>query len=175
MEVRFLPRASERNAKFSYYCSLLIVSCSLIMTPGVDYTGISVSFFCHDGAGNFVLTKRSEQCRDEHHTWEVGGGRLEFGEDPREAVLREVLEEYGVRGVIEKELPPVSLIREHQGTKTHWINMPFIIRVPREGVIRGDPVAMAEIAWFRMNALPTPLHSGMQVILDRHGELITSV
>ncbi len=142
------------------------------MSPGIDYTGISVSFFCHDGEGNFVLTKRSEQCRDEHSTWEVGGGKLEYGEHPSDAVLREVEEEYGVSGIIEKELPPVSLLREHQGIKTHWITFPFVIRVPREGVIRGDPIAMAEIAWFRLDALPSPLHSGMKVILDRHGHLI---
>ena len=144
------------------------------MTPGIDYTGISVSFFCHDGAGNFVMTKRSDQCRDEHHTWEVGGGKLEFGEDPREAVLREIKEEYGVHGTIEKELPPISLNREHQGTKTHWITFPFVVRVLRESVIRGDPVSMAEIAWFRMDSLPSPLHSGMQVILNRYQNEIFS-
>ena len=114
------------------------------------------------------MTKRSDKCRDEHHTWEVGGGRLEFGEDPKEAVLREIEEEYGVRGVIEKELPPVSLNREHQGTKTHWITFPFVVRVPRESVICGDPVFMSEIGWFRLDALPSPLHSGMQIILDRY-------
>lgn len=142
------------------------------MTPGIDYTGISVSFFCHDGAGNFVLTKRSEQCRDEHNTWEVGGGKLEYGEHPRDAVLREIHEEYGVPGVIEKELPPVSLLREHQGAKTHWITFPFVVRVPRGEVIRGDPIAMVEIGWFRMNNLPQPLHSGLKTILDRHSYLI---
>lgn len=140
------------------------------MTPGIDYTGISVSFFCHDGAGNLVLTKRSDQCRDEHHTWEVGGGKLEYGEDPDVAVLREIAEEYGVRGVIEKALQPVSLLREYQGQKTHWITFPYVVRVKREQVIRGDPVSMAEIGWFRLDDLPSPLHSGMRLILDRYRE-----
>ena len=139
------------------------------MTPGIDYTGITVSFFCHDGSGNFVLSKRSERCRDEHHRWECGGGKLEYGENPRTAVLREVLEEYGVEGVIERELPAVSLIREPGGRSTHWLALPFLIRVPRERVIIGDPEAMAEIGWFRMDALPSPLHSGMQAILARCG------
>lgn len=138
------------------------------MIPGIDYTGISVSFFCRDGEGNVVMTKRSDQCRDEHHTWEVGGGKLEHGENPDEAVLREVAEEYGVQGVIEKQLHPVSLLREHEGKRTHWITFPFVVRVPCEGVVRGDPAAMAEIGWFRLDALPSPLHSGMQVILDRY-------
>jgi len=145
------------------------------MTPGIDYIGIAVSFFCHDGSGNFVLSKRSERCRDEHHRWECGGGKLEYGEDPREAVLREVQEEYGVEGTIERELPPVSLIREHGGRNTHWIALPFLVRIPRDGVLIGDPEAMAELGWFRMDALPAPLHSGMQTILERHRHLIIGI
>ena len=137
------------------------------MTPGIDYIGISVSFFCHDGEGNFVLSKRSEACRDEHHAWECGGGELAYGEDPRHGVLREVREEYGVEGIIQREFPPVSIHRMHNGRATHWVTIPFVIRVPREGVLRGDPVAMAEIAWFRMDNLPKPLHTGMQKILER--------
>lgn len=145
------------------------------MTPGIDYTGISVSFFCHDGNGNFVMAKRSEKCRDEHHRWECGGGKLEYGEDPREAVLREVQEEYGVEGVIERELPAVSIIREHDGRSTHWIGLPFLVRIPRDGVTIGDPEAIAELGWFRMDELPTPLHTGMAAILDRHRRLIVDI
>ena len=33
------------------------------MQKGVDFVGISVVYFCHDGKGKFVMAKRSEQAR----------------------------------------------------------------------------------------------------------------
>ena len=50
------------------------------MQKGVDYIGITVSFVCHDGTGNYLMNKRSVNCRDEHGTWDFGGGGLEIGE-----------------------------------------------------------------------------------------------
>ena len=95
------------------------------------------------------------------------GGTLEFGEDPAAAVLREVKEEYGVSGVIEKALPPVSLIREHNGQTTHWITFPFIIKIPRDGIRIGEPEYTEEIGWFPLGKFPIPLHTGMSMIMER--------
>ena len=33
------------------------------MEVGIDYTGISVVFLCHDNEGNFLMNKRSKNCR----------------------------------------------------------------------------------------------------------------
>ena len=46
------------------------------MKKGEDYIGVSVVYFCHDGKGNFVMAKRSENCRDEIGNWDIGGGGL---------------------------------------------------------------------------------------------------
>ena len=61
---------------------------------GVDYIGVSVIYFCHDGAGKFVMAKRSKNARDEQGRWDIGGGGLEFGEFVEDALCREVKEEY---------------------------------------------------------------------------------
>jgi hypothetical protein len=47
------------------------------MEKGLDYTGISVVYFCHDGNGNFLMQKRGKNCRDENGRWDIGGGALE--------------------------------------------------------------------------------------------------
>ena len=47
---------------------------------GIDYIGVTVVFYCHDGAGRLLLHKRSVACRDEQGRWDVGGGSMEFGE-----------------------------------------------------------------------------------------------
>jgi len=48
------------------------------MKKGQDYTGVTIVFACHDGKNNFLFSKRSENCRDEHGCWCPGGGGLEF-------------------------------------------------------------------------------------------------
>jgi len=60
---------------------------------GVDHIGVSASFVVHDGNGRILLQKRSKQCRDEHGTWDCGGGAIEFGESIDQAVRREIMEE----------------------------------------------------------------------------------
>ena len=108
------------------------------MKPGIDFVGVSVSFFCHDGK-DFLIHKRSDKCRDEIGRWDFGGGQLEFGETPHEAVLREVKEEYQTEGAVEKQLPSYSLIRKENGVESHWLIMPFIIKLDRKKVRIDDP------------------------------------
>lgn len=130
------------------------------MKVGEDYIGITTTFYCNDGKGNFLFMKRSKKCRDEQGKWEPGGGKLEFGLTPEENVLKEVREEYGCKGKIQKSIPPHTIFRTNNGKKTHWIAFPFFIKVKKSEVKIGDPIEIDEIGWFRLNKLPKPLHSG---------------
>jgi ADP-ribose pyrophosphatase YjhB (NUDIX family) len=141
------------------------------MKIGEDYIGVCVVFICHDGQGNFVMHKRSQKCRDEQGKWDFGGGMLEFGEDPDEGVLREVKEEYCVRGSIEEALPLLSIVRENSGKKTHWISAAYIVRVDRGQVKNGDPDSIDEIGWFRLDSLPQPLHTAIPHRLKKHSDI----
>jgi ADP-ribose pyrophosphatase YjhB (NUDIX family) len=64
------------------------------MKKGIDYIGVTVCFYCHDGKGNLLLQKRSHKCRDEQGMWDCGGGSMRFGETFEEAARREIKEEY---------------------------------------------------------------------------------
>ncbi len=132
------------------------------MKAGIDYTGICVVFYYHDGDGNLLMHKRSAACRDENHRWDCGSGQLEFGENPEQGVLREIMEEYGCAGTIEKKLEPVSIIRTQQEKKTHWLAIPFIIKVNKDEVSINEPEAMDDIGWFSLHQLPSPLHSSVE-------------
>lgn len=134
----------------------------IIVEAGIDYIANNVVFICNDGKGNFVLQKRSQKCRDERGTWEFGGGKLEFGEELQEAVLREIKEEYGINGHIQEQLPSCSLLREHGGIKTHWVATPFFIKVDVTKVKIADQESTDEIGIFTVENLPKPLHSGTQ-------------
>jgi 8-oxo-dGTP pyrophosphatase MutT (NUDIX family) len=140
------------------------------MKIGIDYVGISTPFYCHDGKGNLLFHKRSKNCRDEQGHWDTGGGKLDFGLTPEENVLKEVLEEYGCKGEINERLPALNIFREHDGIKTHWIALPFFIKVNPEEVKINEPEKIEEIRWFRLDNLPEPLHTGFRLGLERFRE-----
>jgi 8-oxo-dGTP diphosphatase len=130
------------------------------MNIGFDYVGITTPFYCHDGKGNILMHKRTVECRDEHGRWDTGSGKLEHSLSLEENVLQEVLEEYGCKGVIEGKLPTHDIFREHNGAKTHWIAVPFFVRVNPSEVKNGEPHKIAELGWFPIDKLPEPLHTG---------------
>ena len=129
------------------------------MKKGVDYIGVTVVFFCHDGKGNLLLNKRSKNCRDEVGRWDVGGGAMKVGETFESAVLREIKEEYCC---VPKELIFVkanNVLRKNEGENTHWVAIIFAAKVNPKQVKIGDPDKMDKIGWFPVEKLPTPLHS----------------
>ena len=136
------------------------------MQAGANQTAITVAFFCNDGNGNFVLHRRSAACRDERGKWDCGGGKLEFGEEPEAAALREVKEEYGVDGKIQEQLPAYSLLREQEGVKTHWLVIPFLVKIDLGKARIMEPEKASEIGIFNTGNLPQPLHPGLQKLLS---------
>lgn len=96
------------------------------MKIGHDFIGVTTPFYCTDGKGNILMHKRTEKCRDEHHRWDTGSGKLEFNLSLEQNVLQEVLEEYGCKGEIIGSLPAHDIFREQNGVMTHWIAVPFL-------------------------------------------------
>ena len=136
------------------------------MRKGVDYTGISVVFACHDGAGNFLFSKRSTQCRDEHGAWDPGGGGLEFGDTVETTLRKEIKEEYCTDVLSFESLGYRDVHREHEGTKTHWIALDFKVLIDRTKVRNGEPHKADEIEWFTLVNLPNPMHSQWPIFFD---------
>ena len=126
---------------------------------GLDYIGVNCIFYCHDGRGKLLMHKRSQNCRDEQGCWDCGGGAMEFGETPEEAVRREIREEYGVETSDLKFAAVRNVLREHNGKPTHWIAFLFVAQVDPTQVRISDPEKIDELGWFAFDQLPEPLHS----------------
>lgn len=128
---------------------------------GVDFIGVTVCFAIHDGRGRVLLQKRSQNCRDEQGTWDVGGGALEFGESWEEAVKREIEEELGAIAQEVKFLKAYNAVRNNRGQKTHWIALAHAAKVDPDSVKINDADKIDEIGWFNISSMPSPLHSKM--------------
>lgn len=138
------------------------------LKPGIDYIGVTTPFYCHDGKGNFLFHKRSKNCRDEQGRWDMGGGKLEKELTIKENALKEVMEEYGVVGIFQEQLPAQDCIRVDDGQKTHWIAIPSFILVDSKKVKINDPEKIDELGWFRLDKLPFPLHSQFLPYFKKH-------
>jgi 8-oxo-dGTP diphosphatase len=85
--------------------------------------------------------------------WSIPGGRVEFGEELHEAVVREVAEETGIDVVVERFLGWVERIGREDGEAHHFVILDFLARPLDEaqGERAGDDAA--EVAWVPLAGL----------------------
>lgn len=126
---------------------------------GVDYIGVNCVFICHDGEGNVLLQKRAATCRDEAGVWDCGGGAMEHGETFEDTVRREVLEEYLAEVLEIEHVTTMNVLRNNNGTPTHWIANVHLVRVNPETAGIGEPHKVDAVEWFHVDALPENLHT----------------
>lgn len=143
------------------------------MQKGTDYTGICVTFYCHDGEGNYLFHKRSDKCRDEHGCWDCGGGGLKFNELLLEGVKREVVEEYGTEPLEITFLGYDEVFREHEKNPTHWISFRYKVLLDREKVVNNEPEKHDELQWYKIDSLPEPLHSQVPPALKKYNKFLS--
>lgn len=143
------------------------------MQKGIDYIGVNVSYYCHDGEGNYVMHLRSNKCRDEHNRWEFGGGGVKFGEQTIDAVHREIKEEFGADVVEAEQIGVREVLREHEGRETHWISFQYLVKVDKDTVYNAEPDKHDDLGWFKIDNLPTPLHSQVEPELALYKKFLT--
>lgn len=135
---------------------------------GVEYTGITIVFLCHDDDGNFLLAKRSKNCRDEHGNWDCGGGGLEFNDNVEDTLKKEIQEEYCAKILKQEFLGYRDVHRSQKGIKSHWIALDFKVLVDRKSVQIGEPHKFEKLDWFKLYNLPSPLHSQLPGLLRKY-------
>lgn len=144
------------------------------MQKGVDFIGVSVVYFCHDSKGNFIMAKRSKNCRDEHGRWDIGGGGAEFAVPIEENLKNEIREEYGTDILKSEFLGFRDVHREHEGKKTHWVALDFKVLVDEKKAKNGEPHKFDEVKWFTLDALPSPLHSQLPAFFKKYDAKLRS-
>jgi 8-oxo-dGTP diphosphatase len=126
-----------------------------MLVPGRDHVGVGVGAMVADHDFRFFLARRGPAVRNEIGMWEFPGGAVEFGERLEDGILREFREEYGLRievfdllGVFDHILPDDA---------QHWISITYLARHVAGTPTILEPAMCAEIGWFPLDALPSPL------------------
>lgn len=118
------------------------IGTDLLLLPGV-------SAVVRDDAGRVLLARRGDNGR-----WSLPAGVIDPGEQPADAVLREVFEETGVRVEIER----VGGVATHpvvypNGDACEYFNVWFRCR-PVGGAPTADGDESLEVGWFAPDDLP---------------------
>lgn len=132
-------------------------------------------FWGKQGAGCIFLAKDTKRILlplrsrmvEQPGTWGVWGGAIDPGENPKDAVRREAMEEVGYRGSI--HLFPMYIFK-----KNSFQYHNFLAIVPREF----EPELNWEtddFAWVKFGHWPQPLHFGLEYLLQHAGDKIEKI
>lgn len=104
------------------------------------------------GQPGFVLTRRAPKLRRHAGQWALPGGRLDAGETPEEAALRELREEVGLVLAADTILGRL----DDYATRSGFIITPIVVWGVGGGPMTPDPVEVAEIHRVPLEALDAP-------------------
>ncbi|MER6913833.1 NUDIX domain-containing protein [Streptomyces sp. NPDC000594] len=117
----------------------------LLWLPGVNAV-------VRDGEGRVLLHRRSDTGE-----WSLLSGILDPGEEPADAVVREVFEETGVRVVVER-LAGVTVsprVRHPNGDRAQYLELVFACLPAGAGqAARVNDDESVEVGWFDPDGLP---------------------
>lgn len=123
-----------------------------IRPAGIEYPGVNVTFFCHDGCGNFLMAKRGQRARDEQGKWDIGAGQIELSRTRLDTLAEEIEQEYKTEILDHIYLGSRELFREQKidgrTYGTHWLTQDYRVLVNRDLVKNGEPHKLDEIQWF---------------------------
>lgn len=143
---------------------------------GVEFVGVTTVFFCHDGQGKFLMSQRSQNCRDEKGRWEIPAGGLKWGVTAGDNIRREVKEELNADAKTVEFLGYRDMLRTNdEGIKTHWLALDFAVLVDPSQVKINEPEKCDNIGWFTPDNLPEPRHTQNPVFMKKYAEDINRI
>lgn len=122
-------------------------------TDGVKPAAVALAITCdEEGAACFLLTRRAAKLRAHGGQWALPGGRIDAGETPRDAALRELDEECGLR------LAPESVIGELDDypTRSGYVITPVLCWVDAGATITPNPDEVAYVHHVPLEELDRP-------------------
>jgi 8-oxo-dGTP pyrophosphatase MutT (NUDIX family) len=104
------------------------------------------------GVPSFVLTRRAAGLRAHQGQWALPGGRLDAGETPETAALRELSEEVGLRLAPEAVLGPL----DDYPTRSGYCITPIVIWAGEEARLEPNPEEVAAAYHVPLHELERP-------------------
>jgi mutator protein MutT len=114
-----------------------------------------VGAIIRDDGGRLFLAQRGPKAQNERGLWEFPGGAVEFGETLRDALAREIYEEYGIVIRVEDLLTVTDHILPDE--RQHWVSPSFICRILEGTPTIREPEKCSAVGWFAPDEMPDGL------------------
>ena len=120
---------------------------------GLRPAGVAVTV-CGDTEGRacFLITRRSSKLKRHAGQWALPGGRMEPGETPAEAALRELTEEIGL---VIPESEVIGLLDDYP-TRSGFLITPVVVWGPATPVFTPDASEVSSVHLIPLDALDEP-------------------
>jgi 8-oxo-dGTP pyrophosphatase MutT (NUDIX family) len=105
-----------------------------------------------EGRGCFLLTKRAPTLRAHTGQWALPGGRMDAGETPEVAALRELDEELGLKLSADKLLG----FLDDYPTRSGFVITPVVFWADDPGALSPNPAEVARVHLVPLEALDAP-------------------
>lgn len=99
-------------------------------------------------------------------TWTMPGGKLHFGEDLKEAAMREVLEETGLK--VKKEDLKIISVTNDIVYDAHFVTIGFLCQNFEGQPKNIEPDEITEWQWFDLDQLPSPIFFSSEKIIRNY-------
>ena len=116
--------------------------------------GLVVCVWVYDGEGNLLLTRRAPG-KSFAGTWENSGGAAQAGENSRQAVVRELFEETGIRA----EETDFELLSSERHRNTHYDFYCLKRKVPLEQIVL-QPGETDSVRWASIDEVRSMVKEG---------------
>lgn len=138
------------------------------MKKGVDFIGVGVGAVIVDGDGRLLLALRGPKARNQPGRWEFPGGAVEFNEQHRVALRREIKEELGIEIEVGDLIDIVDDIIPDEGQ--HWISPGYVCRIVsgQPHIQPGEEEKIARIGWFHPADVPDNLTGASRHTLEAY-------
>jgi len=125
------------------------------MIKGKDYIWVGCWAFILNENNELLLMKRNKNCRNKAGYWSIPGWGVDFWETMHSAIIRETMEEIGVKVEVLKLLCYTDDIISEENQ--HWLGLQFLCKIIEWEVNNLEPHKCEEIKWFSLNNLPSKL------------------
>jgi len=98
--------------------------------------------------------------------WGLPGGKIDFGETIKTAIIREIKEEIGVDITLIDPVYITEIIDKGDGR--HWVSPVYQARIISGTPQLMEPQKHGGLDWFDIKALPSPLTTPTQQFLTRY-------
>lgn len=133
---------------------------------GKDVIGVGVGALILGSDNKFLLSKRGVDAKNEVGLWELPGGEVEFGEELRNAIKREVAEELDIQ-IQPKRIINVfdHIIPEEQ---QHWVTVTFLCKLSSGKPLIKEIGKSEELRWVSTEeALKLPLSAATRSDIEK--------